>query len=248
MALSQQFASSGRDIQRPLFLRRQIRDNRPGQEAARSRRAPVAVDGGSKAVEAAELGPVSLSPEQTYRDRICRRRLDEFMRTKRNMAVNFAKRFFMSRDDCEEVVQEAALKAARRGFTYDPARPFQTWFFQILSHCAIDRRRTALRAPLVISLQDEVADRIVEDSMVDAEEEAINAVHRHKEAVVVNDALGRLDLADADLLVEIYAYEMSCKDLAQNAGCSDHDVRAKQMQVEEEFRRAYAQVCPVPTA
>lgn len=50
-----------------------------------------------------------------------------------------------NRQDAEDAVQQAALQAWARIHQYDPARPFNGWWFAILRNCCIDlsRRRRA---------------------------------------------------------------------------------------------------------
>lgn len=177
--------------------------------------------------------PVELTPEQERRRKIALSRLDQFLRTKRAMAVNFAKRFFASADEREDVLQEAALKAARRADSYDPSRPFETWFFQILTNCAIDRRRTALRSPLILSLDDEVVERAVDDGIGDAEADAIASMEREEVGKSVWFALSQLDDANADVLLAAYVYQV-CPD-----GMSDHAFHKRRHIATELLRQEY---------
>lgn len=177
--------------------------------------------------------PVELTPEQERRRKIALSRLDQFLRTKRAMAINFAKRFFASADEREDVLQEAALKAARRADSYDPSRPFETWFFQIMTNCAIDRRRTALRSPLIMSLDDEVVERVVEDTICDAEAEAIEDMCRDEVRESVWFAMNQLETAYVDILVAAYVHEV------RPYGMSDHAFHERRHIATELLRQEY---------
>lgn len=64
---------------------------------------------------------------------------------------NFAYRLTGNREDAEDVLQEALLRAYRAFASYDRQKPFESWVFQILTNLAIDllRRR---RKRKVVSL------------------------------------------------------------------------------------------------
>lgn len=57
----------------------------------------------------------------------------------------YARALLRSRDDAEDAVQQAALRAWERIGQYDRRRPFKGWWFAILRNCCFDilRRRSA---------------------------------------------------------------------------------------------------------
>ena len=71
-------------------------------------------------------------------------------------AVNMAARFVNDRALAEDLAQEAFVKAFARLKTYDTARRFSAWFFQILHNVVIDNlRRKRLPTTSLDELQDE---------------------------------------------------------------------------------------------
>jgi RNA polymerase sigma-70 factor (ECF subfamily) len=56
-------------------------------------------------------------------------------------AIAIATRLVRDRAVAEELAQDAFVKAFRHLGTYDPDRPFSTWFFRILHNVAIDHLR-----------------------------------------------------------------------------------------------------------
>ena len=56
-------------------------------------------------------------------------------------AVNFTHRFVHDRALAEDLAQEAFLRVYQRLTTYDPARKFSSWFFQVLRNVTIDYLR-----------------------------------------------------------------------------------------------------------
>ncbi len=60
-------------------------------------------------------------------------------------AQRIAWRMLRHREDAEDVVQDAFLRALERIDQCDPARPFGPWFFRIVATTAINRHRSAKR-------------------------------------------------------------------------------------------------------
>lgn len=62
-------------------------------------------------------------------------------------AFSVAYRILEHREDAEDIVQDAFLRALERIGTLDPARPFRPWFFRIVVNRALNARRArAVRA------------------------------------------------------------------------------------------------------
>jgi len=69
-------------------------------------------------------------------------------RTQRQ-AIHIALRMTRNRDDAEDLIQEAYLRAYRSFDKYNRALSFEAWFFRILSNLFVDRlRRKPNQAPL----------------------------------------------------------------------------------------------------
>ena len=59
-----------------------------------------------------------------------------------------------SRDDAEDLVQEAALNAYRAFEQFQPGTNFKAWFLRILTHCVFGHYRKKRRQPQTLSLED----------------------------------------------------------------------------------------------
>ena len=70
-------------------------------------------------------------------------------------SAGYARAIVQDRDDADDAVQDALLKAHRSFDRFDPARPFEGWWFAILRSCCLDLLRTrasrAREQPLVDS-------------------------------------------------------------------------------------------------
>lgn len=69
-------------------------------------------------------------------------------------------RVLRHREDAEDAVQDAFLRALERIDQCEPGRPFGPWFFRIVATTAINRQRTAKRRET-----DELTDREVSDAV-----------------------------------------------------------------------------------
>jgi RNA polymerase sigma-70 factor (ECF subfamily) len=91
-------------------------------------------------------------------------------------ALAAAWEFVPTREDAEDIVQDAFARAWRQLVRYDAARPFAPWFFTILRNVARNARRFDRRWR-VVSLTDEVVGDEPE-SMAEEEPEAPSVLDR----------------------------------------------------------------------
>lgn len=61
-------------------------------------------------------------------------------------AAGYARSILRNRDDAEDAVQQAALRAFERIHTFDESRPFKGWWFAILRNCCVDLLRRSKSA------------------------------------------------------------------------------------------------------
>lgn len=58
------------------------------------------------------------------------------------------------RDDAEDLVQEAALRAFRFFHTFEPGTHFKAWFFRILTNVYVGKYRQKQREPEIVNLEE----------------------------------------------------------------------------------------------
>jgi RNA polymerase sigma factor (sigma-70 family) len=66
----------------------------------------------------------------------------------------YGKSLLGSKQDAEDAVQQAALRAWECIGQYDPVRPFKGWWFAIVHNCCMDILRQRRRTPKADSLED----------------------------------------------------------------------------------------------
>jgi RNA polymerase sigma-70 factor, ECF subfamily len=65
-------------------------------------------------------------------------------------ALRVAWRVLRHREEAEDAVQDAFLRALERIEQYDPSRPFSPWFFRIVVTTAINRQRSSPRDGAIV--------------------------------------------------------------------------------------------------
>lgn len=70
---------------------------------------------------------------------------DTLVRNHHRRAFSFAYRMTGNREDAEDLIQDAFLRAYRALDRYDPERPFDRWLYRIITNLFIDRLRSKPR-------------------------------------------------------------------------------------------------------
>lgn len=125
---------------------------------------------GSAADEAGLVGQVQQGDTEAY-GVLVRRHLPR--------AYRVAWRVLRHREDAEDVVQDAFLRALERIDQCDPERPFSPWFFRIVATTAINKQRSAKRRET-----DELTDTAVSDAIGPAESATLNVLRGDVDAAL----------------------------------------------------------------
>lgn len=113
-------------------------------------------------------------------------------------------------DDVEDVTQDAWIRTYRALDRYDPARPFETWFFTILANCgrtwrARQRRWWQRLAPLEDTLPDPGPDALLQTAV-------------HADVARVRRVLDTLPEAQRETFLMHYIEGLSYEQIADATG------------------------------
>ena len=72
---------------------------------------------------------------------------------------------YFSKEDIEDVLQEAFIKIYRFLNSYDDSMTFSTWAYQITRNCMIDEIRKKKARPIVAQLEDEELLKVLKSSL-----------------------------------------------------------------------------------
>ena len=166
--------------------------------------------------------PTTAETQRLARDARDRVRFEEEALELSDQVYRVARRLVSSREEAEDLVQQAYERAFRSWRQYTPGTNLRAWLFRILTNLNIDRGRRQQRAPQTTSLDSEAGDyflydklasqmpeenpdeervleRLSQDSIVDA---LADVPHDFRDVIVLVD-IGEFSYADAAQILDI---------------------------------------------
>lgn len=144
------------------------------------------------------------------------------------MAYTLAFRILENREEAEEVVQDAFVKAyqALSGFQFESK--FSTWFYRIVYHTAL----SALKRQHLFVSYEEAAPADVTDLEV---EDAAALVERADRKEIVAKVLKKLPPDESFLLTLYYLEECSVEEIRQITDLSSSNIKVKLFRARKHF-------------
>jgi RNA polymerase sigma-70 factor (ECF subfamily) len=161
---------------------------------------------------------------------------DSFMEVTKKRALSFALRLTRNRDDAEDLVQDALLRAFR---AYDPEsdrKPSEAWLKQIVFNCFVDNRRKQNRRPSTYSLntlQEQNQHFDAEDTRPTADEELQNVVL----SAPIVAALKKLPEEQRTLILTVLYKDTSYTELAETYGCRPQTLKTRLHRAHQSLKR-----------
>jgi RNA polymerase sigma-70 factor (ECF subfamily) len=169
-----------------------------------------------------ESAPTTADTRRLAEEARARVRFEEEALELSDQVYRVARRLVGSREEAEDLVQQAYERAFRAWRQYTPGTNMRAWLLRILTNLNIDRGRRHQRSPQTTSLDTEAADyflynkleaqvpeenpdeervmdRLSQDSIVDALAEV---PHDFRDAIVLVD-IGEFSYADAAQILDI---------------------------------------------
>jgi RNA polymerase sigma-70 factor (ECF subfamily) len=165
----------------------------------------------------------------------------------KDRALTLALRLVRNREEAEELVQDAFVRAYRnlRSFRGDSA--FRTWFYRILYNvCMTSVRRRAKREPILyLDGQPEMYESVPDTGMTTA----LDQLEEKEIAGILSDELGKLPDKYRTALTLFYTEEMSYEEVGEIAGLpvgtvKSHLFRARSLLRERLVNRLQEEVIP----
>jgi len=149
-----------------------------------------------------------------------------------NYAFTIALRIVHSREEAEEVAQDAFLKVYQQLGTFEDKSKFSTWLYTIVYRTAIDHtRRRRLNA---YSLDDDDAYLQLADDPGAAPAEAL---HREDLREQLSIAIKRLKPVDGSIVTLFYLNDASIKEIAEITELSVSNIKTRLHRLRETLRR-----------
>lgn len=150
---------------------------------------------------------------------------------RRNLAVvhRFALRFAATPDEAEDVAQETFVRVWRRLASFDAARRFRPWLFEIAKHVALDRLKK--RAPTAFSdlraaLEDDDTRADFLDGIADDAPHPAAGIDATFAARELAFALEALPPAQREVVRLHYTDELTFREIAAELGKSLNTVKS----------------------
>ena len=138
-------------------------------------------------------------------------------------AVNFVFRFVRDRALAEDLAQEGFLRVYQRLSTYDPARKFSSWFFQVLRNITIDYLRVNRLATASL---DELAEEGNQRAAVDRQSASPeDAAGQGELASAMSTALSRIRPEYREVVVLRYQEGLTHPEIAEILGMPSGTVK-----------------------
>lgn len=143
--------------------------------------------------------------------------------------ARFLTRVSRSKDDREEVINDAMLVVWQRAGEFRGASRVSTWIFGIAYHCALKSIRRSRIWSRATALEFEHADTIVADSARETEDRQLLEL-----------ALSRLPPKQHLVFVLAYSMEFSCEEIAAIVKCPVNTVKARMLHARRKLRTIIA--------
>jgi RNA polymerase sigma-70 factor (ECF subfamily) len=137
------------------------------------------------------------------------------------MAFTMALRFLKSRENAEEIVQDAFLKAFSNLGKFRREAKFSTWLYRIVFNLCASVMRT--KKPVVFSFDDENTPEMEDEGLKDVLAQMESKDNRR----MIGDALLQLDGTEAAIVTMFYYDDAKVEEISVVTGLSESNVKVK---------------------
>ncbi len=152
-----------------------------------------------------------------------------FVDTYQDMAITIAYRICENRQDAEDIVQNAFVKAFHNLHTFRSDSKFSTWFYRIvyntaLSHISSSGFNTQFEDYKVIDSDSSYSDL-----------DTLEQIHENERKEIINQTMEKLPKDESLLLTLYYLEENSVKDICLITGLTESNVKVKLHRARKRF-------------
>ncbi len=167
---------------------------------------------------------MAINKDQLYIDKVISGDLSAYtylVDKHKDMAFSVALRIVRNREDAEEIVQDAFVKAYQNMDAFRNKSKFSTWLYRIVFNAAISRTRKK-------SLESTDLDSFVIDNYsTDEIKENINKLDSSEQIKLVNKLIDKLPPLEYTLINLYYKEECSIDEISEITGLTDSNVKVK---------------------
>ena len=139
----------------------------------------------------------------------------------RDMVFTLAIKMVKSREEAEEISQDAFLKAYKYLPNFKGDSKFSTWLYKIAYHTSLDaiKKNEKHRSNVTI---DEIT-----VNYISSVETILDGIEREERATIINDCLMQLPEDEKSILLFFYFKELSLKEIIAITDLSEANVKVK---------------------
>lgn len=151
-----------------------------------------------------------------------------FVDTYQDMALTIAFRICGNKQDAEDIVQNAYVKAYHNLHTFRSDSKFSTWFYRIVYNTAITETKTS-----VYITEFEDYKTLEQNSFSDWD--AIKCMEEQERKEMIEKVLNKMPKDESLVLTLFYLEENSIKDVVQIMGLTETNVKVKLHRARKRF-------------
>ena len=185
---------------------------------------------------------MAINKDQLYIDKVISGDLSAYtylVDKHKDMAFSVALRIVRNREDAEEIVQDAFVKAYQNIEAFRNKSKFSTWLYRIVFNAAISRTRKK-------SLESTDLDSFVIDNYsTDEIKENINKLDSNEQIKLVNKLIDKLPPLEYTLINLYYKEECSIDEISEITGLTDSNVKVKLHRIRKKLYSELQQILNV---
>lgn len=153
-----------------------------------------------------------------------------FVDTYQDMAITIAYRICGNRQDAEDIVQNAFVKAFHNMHTFRSDSKFSTWFYRIVYNTALTHINSK-------GFNTEYEDyKVVDnDTAYYSEWDTLEQIHENERREMINQAMDKMPKDESLLLTLYYLEENAVKDICLITGLTESNVKVKLHRARKRF-------------
>lgn len=152
-----------------------------------------------------------------------------FVDTYQDMAITIAFRICGNKQDAEDIVQNAYVKAFHNLHTFRTDSKFSTWFYRIVYNTSLTHISSS-------GFNTEFVDyQYMDTESSFSEWDTLERINEKERKLVINETLDKMPKDESLLLTLYYLEENSIKDIVQITGLGESNIKVKLHRARKRF-------------
>ncbi|MDH6310379.1 RNA polymerase sigma factor (sigma-70 family) [Dysgonomonas sp. PFB1-18] len=151
-----------------------------------------------------------------------------FVDTYQDMAITIAYRICGNKQDAEDIVQNAFVKAFHNLHTFRADSKFSTWFYRIVYNTAITETRTS-------TFNTEFVDYKVAETNSYSDMDTMSQIEENERNRLINEAMEQMPKDESVMLTLYYLEDNPVKEIALITNLTESNVKVKLHRARKRF-------------